>query len=154
MEADTGKVTATPDVGAGNDARSSTLKRQTPLPRQADQHPHHGSGGFSGQIPRRRECSHAIGRPDDGFGSQDSQYPSGHCPAQARGDAFPGVAQHLRSACDWQVRFEMTVYIGYCGAEYQTRSNRLAQGFSRPEQCWWRCRFSELVHHAARKCPA
>ena len=39
MDADTGKVTATPDVGAGNDARSSTLKRQTPLPRQADQQP-------------------------------------------------------------------------------------------------------------------
>jgi hypothetical protein len=83
---------------------------------------------------------------------QDSQYPSGH--GQAQGDAFPGVAQHVRSASDWQVRSEMTVYIGYCGAEYQPRSNRPAQGFSRPEQCWWRCRFSELVRHAARKCPA
>jgi|ERR1700735_5465098 len=154
LDADTGKVMATPSVAAGTDAGLFDPETANALATAG------GSATLTivhedspDRFRARRQCSHPIGRPDDGFGHQDSQYPSGHCEAR-HGQRIPGVAQHVRRASDCQVTSEMTVYMGYCGAEYQTRSNRLAHGFSRPEQCWWRCRFSELVRHAARKSPA
>ena len=77
VDADTGKVLATPPIGDGVDATRFDRETGLAFASCGEGVADRGAGGFAGQIQRRGKCSHRAGRAHDGAGFEDAQCVSG-----------------------------------------------------------------------------